>query len=156
MHSSTNSIWGLAACRPGQAQAASGKLTTNDALSYLRDVKLKFAENKEIYDEFLEIMKEFKAQRCEGSPRGAKRRPSMPLGLIPCSIYHGPAFRGYRYTPWPYGSYVIPDESSRPAQINEFFSYRLQLLRCPALCHAHAVQNFCHRKHESNAVVLGH
>jgi paired amphipathic helix protein Sin3a len=57
-----------AARRPGQAPATSGKLTTNDALSYLRDVKLKFAENKEIYDEFLEIMKEFKAQRWEGHP----------------------------------------------------------------------------------------
>eukprot|EP00884_Botryococcus_braunii_P021579 jgi/Botrbrau1/8104/Bobra.0230s0027.1 len=39
------------------------KLTTNDALSYLRDVKNKFQDNKEIYDTFLEIMKEFKAQR---------------------------------------------------------------------------------------------
>lgn len=59
--------------RPGQAPSATGKLTTNDALSYLRDVKLKFAENKEIYDEFLEIMKEFKAQRyglCEGRAGG--------------------------------------------------------------------------------------
>ncbi len=48
--------------RPGQP-STSGKLTTNDALSYLRDVKVKFQDNKEIYDEFLEIMKEFKAQR---------------------------------------------------------------------------------------------
>lgn len=40
------------------------KLTTNDALTYLRDVKNKFQDNKEIYDTFLEIMKEFKAQRC--------------------------------------------------------------------------------------------
>jgi paired amphipathic helix protein Sin3a len=39
------------------------KLTRNDALSYLRDVKNKFQDNKEIYDTFLEIMKEFKAQR---------------------------------------------------------------------------------------------
>ena len=43
--------------------SGTGKLTTNDALSYLRDVKIKFSDNKEIYDEFLEIMKEFKAQR---------------------------------------------------------------------------------------------
>lgn len=39
------------------------KLTTNDALSYLREVKTRFAENKDVYDTFLEIMKEFKAQR---------------------------------------------------------------------------------------------
>lgn len=53
---------GLLVNRPGQP-STSGKLTTNDALSYLRDVKIKFQDNKEIYDEFLEIMKEFKAQR---------------------------------------------------------------------------------------------
>lgn len=50
-------------CRPGPGPNTGGKLTTNDALSYLRDVKVKFSDNKEIYDEFLEIMKEFKAQR---------------------------------------------------------------------------------------------
>ena len=49
--------------RPGPSPNTGGKLTTNDALSYLRDVKVKFSDNKEIYDEFLEIMKEFKAQR---------------------------------------------------------------------------------------------
>lgn len=38
------------------------RLTTSDALSYLRDVKAKFADNKETYDTFLEIMKKFKAQ----------------------------------------------------------------------------------------------
>ena len=39
------------------------KLTTNDALSYLREVKNRFSDNKDVYDTFLEIMKEFKAQR---------------------------------------------------------------------------------------------
>lgn len=34
------------------------------ALSYLREVKTRFADNKLVYDTFLEIMKEFKAQRC--------------------------------------------------------------------------------------------
>jgi hypothetical protein len=33
------------------------------ALSYLREVKNRFADNKDVYDTFLEIMKEFKAQR---------------------------------------------------------------------------------------------
>lgn len=41
------------------------RLTTNDALTYLREVKNRFADNKEVYDTFLEIMKEFKAQRCD-------------------------------------------------------------------------------------------
>lgn len=45
------------------AGSAAGKLTTNDALSYLREVKTRFANDKHIYDEFLEIMKEFKASR---------------------------------------------------------------------------------------------
>ncbi|KAK9814633.1 hypothetical protein WJX72_009077 [[Myrmecia] bisecta] len=48
---------------PPAAAAPAGRLTTNDALSYLRDVKLKFQDSKEVYDTFLEIMKEFKAQR---------------------------------------------------------------------------------------------
>ena len=39
------------------------KLTTNDALAYLKAVKDKFADKREKYDEFLEVMKDFKAQR---------------------------------------------------------------------------------------------
>ena len=39
------------------------RLTTYDALSYLKAVKEMFSENKEKYDEFLEVMKHFKAQR---------------------------------------------------------------------------------------------
>lgn len=38
------------------------RLTTNDALSYLREVKTRFANNRKVYDSFLEIMKQFKAQ----------------------------------------------------------------------------------------------
>lgn len=39
------------------------KLTTNDALMYLKDVKDMFLDKKEKYSEFLDIMKDFKAQR---------------------------------------------------------------------------------------------
>lgn len=39
------------------------KLTTNDALSYLKAVREMFQDDKEKYDEFLEVMKDFKAQR---------------------------------------------------------------------------------------------
>jgi paired amphipathic helix protein Sin3a len=50
--------------RPAQQGVAMGhRLTTNDALTYLREVKNRFADKKEVYDTFLEIMKEFKAQR---------------------------------------------------------------------------------------------
>lgn len=46
----------------GNRGASSQKLTTNDALTYLRDVKEKFKDDKTVYDNFLEIMKQFKAQ----------------------------------------------------------------------------------------------
>ncbi|CAA6665487.1 unnamed protein product [Spirodela intermedia] len=41
------------------------KLTTNDALAYLKDVKEIFQDKREKYDEFLEVMKDFKAQRID-------------------------------------------------------------------------------------------
>jgi hypothetical protein len=49
--------------KPSVPAAGAARLTTNDALTYLRDVKNKFADKKDVYDTFLEIMKEFKAQR---------------------------------------------------------------------------------------------
>ncbi|KAI4320443.1 hypothetical protein MLD38_033924 [Melastoma candidum] len=44
---------------------ASQKLTTNDALSYLKEVKDMFHDQREKYDLFLEVMKDFKAQRTD-------------------------------------------------------------------------------------------
>ncbi|XP_010272120.1 PREDICTED: paired amphipathic helix protein Sin3-like 4 isoform X1 [Nelumbo nucifera] len=41
------------------------KLTTNDALAYLKAVKDIFQDKREKYDEFLEVMKDFKAQRID-------------------------------------------------------------------------------------------
>ncbi|KAF8390325.1 hypothetical protein HHK36_024850 [Tetracentron sinense] len=41
------------------------KLTTNDALAYLKAVKDMFQDNREKYEEFLEVMKDFKAQRID-------------------------------------------------------------------------------------------
>ncbi|KAI3700228.1 hypothetical protein L2E82_44849 [Cichorium intybus] len=41
------------------------KLTTNDALMYLKDVKDMFLDKKEKYAEFLDIMKDLKAQRVD-------------------------------------------------------------------------------------------
>lgn len=38
------------------------RLTTVDALTYLREVKSMFTSQREVYETFLEIMKEFKAQ----------------------------------------------------------------------------------------------
>ncbi|KAL0644320.1 hypothetical protein Bca4012_042610 [Brassica carinata] len=44
-----------------------GGLTTGDALSYLKAVKDMFQEKKDKYDTFLEVMKDFKAQRVDTS-----------------------------------------------------------------------------------------
>ncbi|XP_074557091.1 paired amphipathic helix protein Sin3-like 3 isoform X3 [Curcuma longa] len=41
------------------------KLTTNDALAYLKAVKDIFQDKREKYDEFLEVMKDFKSQRID-------------------------------------------------------------------------------------------
>ncbi|KAI3970604.1 hypothetical protein MKX01_024251 [Papaver californicum] len=43
----------------------SQKLTTNDALAYLKAVKDIFQDKRMKYDEFLEVMKDFKAQRID-------------------------------------------------------------------------------------------
>lgn len=57
--------------RPSAAAAAAAvpKASTDDALrkqealTYLRELKERLKDKKDTYDEFLEIMKEFKAQR---------------------------------------------------------------------------------------------
>ncbi|XP_010528284.1 PREDICTED: paired amphipathic helix protein Sin3-like 2 isoform X2 [Tarenaya hassleriana] len=50
----------------GEAVAfASQKLTTNDALGYLKEVKEIFQDQREKYETFLEVMKDFKAQRTD-------------------------------------------------------------------------------------------
>jgi len=59
---------GKRAARVGESADANGgpqRLTTDDALQYLKDVKEKFKEDKEKYNEFLEVMKDFKAQRVD-------------------------------------------------------------------------------------------
>ncbi|KAF9666412.1 hypothetical protein SADUNF_Sadunf16G0226700 [Salix dunnii] len=55
---------------PGGGGGGSGnsqKLTTTDALHYLKEVKDMFQDQKEKYDTFLEVMKDFKAQRTDTS-----------------------------------------------------------------------------------------
>ncbi|XP_061373184.1 paired amphipathic helix protein Sin3-like 2 [Gastrolobium bilobum] len=47
----------------GGGETTSLKLTTNDALSYLKEGIDMFQEKREKYDMFLEVMKDFKAQR---------------------------------------------------------------------------------------------
>lgn len=48
---------------PVPGSGSSQRLTTDDALSYLKAVKEKFKDNKSKYEEFLDVMKDFKAQK---------------------------------------------------------------------------------------------
>lgn len=47
----------------GDGEINSQKLTTHDALSYLKDVKQMFQDQMDKYDMFLSVMKDFKAHR---------------------------------------------------------------------------------------------
>uniref|UniRef100_A0A1J3I1R9 Paired amphipathic helix protein Sin3-like 6 n=3 Tax=Noccaea caerulescens TaxID=107243 RepID=A0A1J3I1R9_NOCCA len=47
----------------GQPRTIKGGLTTTDALTYLKAVREMFRDNQEKYETFLELMKDFKAQR---------------------------------------------------------------------------------------------
>ncbi|CAN4124323.1 unnamed protein product [Withania somnifera] len=47
--------------------SSANKLTTNDALCYLKAVKEIFQDRRDKYDEFLEVMKDFKGQRIDTS-----------------------------------------------------------------------------------------
>ena len=58
------------------------KLTTNDALSYLKEVKEMFQDKREKYDMFLDVMKDFKAQRYYITC------PRSRFGLQSCSDCH--------------------------------------------------------------------
>ena len=44
------------------------RLKVEDALSYLDQVKLQFARQPDVYNQFLDIMKEFKSQRLDIPP----------------------------------------------------------------------------------------
>lgn len=50
---------------PTSTRARTPGLTTNDALVYLREVKQRFNHRKDVYDAFLDVMKDFKAQRID-------------------------------------------------------------------------------------------
>ncbi|GMH19034.1 hypothetical protein Nepgr_020875 [Nepenthes gracilis] len=49
----------------GDGSGGGQKLTTDDALQYLKEVKEMFQDQREKYDQFLEVMKDFKAQRLD-------------------------------------------------------------------------------------------
>ncbi|KAK1374318.1 paired amphipathic helix protein Sin3-like 2 [Heracleum sosnowskyi] len=63
--SSNNGVGGPSEGGGGAAAGSVQKLTTNDALSYLKEVKEMFHDKREKYDMFLDVMKDFKAQRID-------------------------------------------------------------------------------------------
>ena len=52
----------LSASSPNQSGGGDGQLNVSDALSYLDSVKAQFSEQPEVYNKFLDIMKDFKSQ----------------------------------------------------------------------------------------------
>ena len=64
--------------------ASAQKLTTNDALTYLKAVKDKFHDNRAKYDEFLEVLRDYKSTRYTYplSPS------SIPTLTRPCYPHH--------------------------------------------------------------------
>ncbi|PWA56088.1 paired amphipathic helix protein Sin3-like 4 [Artemisia annua] len=51
--------------RPRTSGGTADKLTTRDALTYLKEIRETFQDEKEKYAEFLEAMKDFKAHRVD-------------------------------------------------------------------------------------------
>ena len=64
---------------PASPALSAQKLTTNDALAYLKAVKDKFHDNRAKYDEFLEVMRDFKSARSE-SPSPSPHLKSLHSG----------------------------------------------------------------------------
>ena len=52
----------VSAGSPDQQGGGDRPLNVSDALSYLDSVKLQFADQPEVYNKFLDIMKDFKSQ----------------------------------------------------------------------------------------------
>ncbi|CAA0820219.1 Paired amphipathic helix protein Sin3-like 1 [Striga hermonthica] len=97
----------------GVVASSTQKLTTNDALSYLKQVKDMFQDQKEKYESFLDVMKDFKAQRIDTAGVIArvkelfKGHPNLILGFntfLP---------KGYEIT-------LTDEEEALPKRIVEF------------------------------------
>ncbi|XP_055802807.1 paired amphipathic helix protein Sin3-like 2 isoform X2 [Solanum dulcamara] len=71
------------------ASASNAKVTTDDALTYLKEVKDMFPDQREKFDEFLDVMNDFKAQRINIVGVVARMKelfkghPDLLLGLNP-------------------------------------------------------------------------
>jgi len=66
-----------------QQQQQYQRLKVEDALSYLDKVKLQFSSQPEVYNKFLDIMKEFKSQTYACHPQH-----HTPAGSLLLSVSH--------------------------------------------------------------------
>jgi len=65
-------------------------LNVTDALSYLDQVKVQYQQRPDVYNNFLEIMKQFKSQRCECALMSNDAcLPTCFLGLIRPASFNG-------------------------------------------------------------------
>jgi paired amphipathic helix protein Sin3a len=53
--------------RPPPQGNGNGSITTRDALAYLKEVKDKFQEKPHTYEQFLQVMREFKSNRLDSA-----------------------------------------------------------------------------------------
>uniref|UniRef100_A0A7I4FH13 Histone deacetylase interacting domain-containing protein n=1 Tax=Physcomitrium patens TaxID=3218 RepID=A0A7I4FH13_PHYPA len=91
------------------------RLTTDDALAYLKAVKEKFKDDKAKYDEFLEVMKDFKAQKVDTA--GVISRVKQLFKGHPQLIFGFNAFlpRGYEITQ--------PEEEKPAVEFDQAINY---------------------------------
>lgn len=64
LNNNSNAIGPPGSVVPGSVGTQFQRLKVEDALSYLDKVKFKFNNQPQVYNDFLDIMKEFKSQRC--------------------------------------------------------------------------------------------
>ncbi|KAK9071711.1 hypothetical protein SSX86_008140 [Deinandra increscens subsp. villosa] len=89
------------------------KLTTNDALTYLKEVKDMFQDQREKYDMFLDVMKDFKAQRIDTTGVIARVKELFKG--------HNNLIFGFNtFLPKGYEITVIEDDEAQPKKTVEF------------------------------------
>ncbi|KAI3670024.1 hypothetical protein L6452_41600 [Arctium lappa] len=94
--------------RYGQSHVpGGGSSTTNDALTYLKEVKDMFHDQIEIYDMFLDVLKDFQAQRIDTTGVIARVKELF-------EGHNNLIFGFSTFLPKRYGSTVIDDEEPPP------------------------------------------
>ncbi|CAK9140729.1 unnamed protein product [Ilex paraguariensis] len=94
----------------GGTSGGNTRLTTNDALTYLKEVKDMFHDQREKYDMFLAVMKDFKAQRIDTTRVIARVKELFER--------HNNLIYGFNtFLPKDYESTLTDDEEAPPKRI---------------------------------------